>query len=910
MARQCARLALALQGLNRYNDKKMAERPNPEEILSQVQKEERAELSGKLKVFLGAAPGVGKTFSMLEAARLKQEEGLDVVVGVVETHGREETQERLAGLETLPRRKIFYHNVELHEFDLDAAISRAPALILVDELAHTNAPGSRHIKRWQDVQELLACGIDVYTTVNIGHLESLNDIVSQVTGVTIRETIPDSIIEKASSVELVDLPPEELIERLKDGKVYLSEQARIAEKNFFKIGNLTALRELALRMTAERVNAQVQARRGKEPDEKTWPTTEKLLVCVGPGPGSAKLVRTAKRMAAAFQAEWTAVFVDSARRVSSLAARNAAIDNLRLAEKLGAETITLTGMNVAEEIVSFARSKNMTKIIIGKNPRRSFKDYWKGPNLLDEVIRTSGEIEVCAVMGSSGVLAHPAALPSREKLSLVNYGLAFGIFLLCTGMSFLVYSRLSLINIVMIYLLGTVVVASRGDRWVSVWMSVLSVLAFDFFFVAPRFDFAVSDGQYILTFGIFLAVSLLISYLSVAIRRQAEIAQINERRSAALHGLSRRLTVAIGTENILAVAVPYLAEVFDGAVAVFLPDQKGNVVLNEWIPKAENIDSKELTIAQWAYDIGQAAGFGTQTLPFLDAIYLPLKGANALVGTLRLKPKEKNRLLIPEQLYLAEAFSNQIALALEVYRLQETTRQSQIEVESEKMRNSLLSSVSHDLRTPLAAIIGSASTLLEQDSFADVKEAKELIKNIYDSGLGLSRLVANLLHATQLEAGAIPLNLKKVSLEEILESAIHKLGAVLAGKALNMSIPGDFPLIPVDDVLFEQVFINLFDNAAKYSPADSPLDISAIVEGRECLVQIADRGPGLDPQEAEQIFDKFYRGAQAKQKMGTGLGLTICRAIVKAHGGKIWVENREGGGSAFKILIPLDASHA
>ncbi len=888
----------------------MPERPNPEEILSQVQQEENTELLGKLKVFLGAAPGVGKTFSMLEAARLKQEEGLDVVVGVVETHGREETQERLAGLEVLPRKKILYHNVELLEFDLDAAIRRAPALILVDELAHSNAPGSRHVKRWQDVQELLACGIDVYTTVNIGHLESLNDVVSQITGVRIRETIPDSIIEKAASVELVDLPPEELIERLQDGKVYLSDQARIAEKNFFKIGNLTALRELALRMTAERVNAQVQARRGKEPDGKTWPTTERILVCVGPGPGSAKLVRAGKRMAAALRAEWTAVFVDSAKRISSLTFRDAAIENLRLAEKLGAETITLTGIDVAEEIVSFARSKNVTKIIIGKNAKKSFKDYWKGQDLLDEVIRKSGEIEVCVAMGSSEGVVKKTAEEAREKLSLVNYGIAFGVFLLCTLVSFLVYAHLSLINIIMIYLLGTVVVAARGDRWVSIWMSVLSVLAFDFFFVSPRFNFAVSDGQYVLTFLIVLAVSLLISHLSSAIRRQAEIAQINERRTAALHGLSRRLAVALGTENILSVAVPYLAEVFDGSAAVFLPDSKGNLVLKEAAPKEEKADAKELTIAQWVYDIGQSAGFGTQTLPFLDAIYLPLKGSNALVGALRLKSKDKNRLLIPEQLFLLEAFSNQIALALEVYRLQETTRQSQIEIESEKMRNSLLSSVSHDLRTPLAAIIGSASTLLERDSWTDIKAAKNLIKNIYDSGLSLSRLVGNLLHATRLDAGAIPLNRRKVSLDEILESAIHKLEAVLAGKAFNIDIPKDFPLIPVDDVLFEQVFINLLDNAAKYAPADSPLDISASVEGGQCLIQIADRGPGLDPQEAEQIFDKFYRGSQAKQKVGTGLGLTICRAIVKAHGGKIWVENREGGGSVFKILIPLVESHA
>ena len=887
----------------------MPDRPNPEEILSQVQQEENAELLGKLKVFLGAAPGVGKTFSMLEAARLKQEEGLDVVVGVVETHGREETQERLAGLEVLPRKKILYHNVELPEFDLDAAIKRAPALILVDELAHSNAPGSRHVKRWQDVQELLACGIDVYTTVNIGHLESLNDVVSQITGITIRETIPDSIIEKAASVELVDLPPEELIERLKDGKVYFSDQARIAEKNFFKIGNLTALRELALRMTAERVNAQVQARRGQEPDGKTWPTTERILVCVGPGPGSAKLVRAAKRMAAALRAEWTAVFVDSARRISSPAFRDAAIENLRLAEKLGSETITLTGMDVAEEIVSFARSKNVTKIIIGKNAKKSFKDFWKGPDLLDEVIRKSEEIEVCVVMGSPEKTVKKTPEEAREKLSLVNYGIAFGIFILCTLVSFLVYAHLSLINIIMIYLLGTVVVASRGERWVSIWMSVLSVLAFDFFFVSPRFNFAASDGQYVLTFLIVLAVSLLISHLSSAIRRQADIAQINERRTAALHGLSRRLAVAIGIENILSVAVPYLTEVFDGSVAVFLPDSKGNLALREAAPKEEKADAKELTIAQWVYDIGQSAGFGTQTLPFLDAIYLPLKGANSSVGALRLKPKDKNRLLIPEQLFLVEAFSNQIALALEVYRLQDSARQSQIEIESEKMRNSLLSSVSHDLRTPLAAIIGSASTLLERDSWKDIKEAKDLIKNIYDSGLSLSRLVGNLLHATRLDAGAIPLNRRKVSLDEILESAIHKLESVLAGKAFNINIPKDFPLIPVDDVLFEQVFINLLDNAAKYSPADSPLDISASIEGEQCLIQIADRGPGLDPQEAEQIFDKFYRGSQAKQKVGTGLGLTICRAIVKAHGGKIWVENREGGGSVFKILIPLVEAH-
>ena len=875
-------------------------RPKPEAFLTQARLEEGRDARRRLKIFLGAAPGVGKTYSMLQAARIKKGEGADVVVGVAETHGRKETLALLDGLEALPRRELEHKGIKLGEFDLDGALARKPALILVDELAHSNAPGSRHAKRWQDVAELLDRGVDVYSTLNIQHLESLNDVVAQITGVTVRETVPDSVLEKAD-IELVDLPPEELLERLHEGKVYVPAQAARAIENFFRLSNLAALRELSLRATAEGVGAIVEEQRRRQAPEATWPTTERLLVCVGPGPYSGKLVRATKRMAARMKAEWLAVFVESDRRRLSPQARASAIENLRLAEELGAETLTLTAKDVVEGALDLAKQRNVTKIIIGKHVRPRWAEYFR-ESIVDELIRKSGDIDVYVITGEQGTPAPSltervsvAAPPAEYAVALAAVGLA-------TAVGFAISPFLSQTNLVMVYLLATLFVAARGHQGPAIAASLLGVLAFDFCFVAPRFTFQVSDTQYVFTFIVMFAVAMVITQLTVRIRSQAEAARLGAMRTAAMHALSRQLATTRGADAILEVAVRHIAQVFDSDVVALVPGQGGALTVRAASGEKRALEDKERSVAQWVFDLGQSAGLGTETLPVVDALYAPLIGGEGTVGVLRVRPRVRQRLLIPDQMLLLESFAHQVGLALEVDRLQDNARQAQIEAEKERLRSSLLSSVSHDLRTPLSAIIGSASSLL-QSAGALPEKARELLENIQDQGEWLARLVSNLIETTRLETGAARLRKEPGSIEEIVGSALGRLEKVIAGRKVTTRLPPDLPLVPMDGVLMEQVVSNLLENAARHTPPGTPIDVSARADGGQLTVEIADRGPGLGPDELERVFEKFYH---AKSSKGAGLGLAICRAILASHGGRIWAENRKDGGALFRFSLPVE----
>ncbi|MBW4696730.1 MAG: sensor histidine kinase KdpD [Aphanocapsa lilacina HA4352-LM1] len=873
-------------------------------LLAQLQREQAR---GKLKVFFGAAAGVGKTCAMLRSARELQAGGLDVVVGHVETHGRAETADLLAGLERLPPRIVEYRKARLTEFDLDATLVRRPQLVLVDELAHTNAPGLRHPKRWQDIEDLLAEGIDVFTTVNVQHLESLNDVVAQITGVAVRETVPDRLIEQADEVELIDLPPDDLIERLKEGKIYSREQAERALAHFFRKGNLIALRELALRRTAERVDAQMQDWRRRNAIADTWPAAERILVCVSPSPLARRLVRAARRMAAGLRAEWLVVYVETpATLAAGEAARGRVNATLRLAEQLGAQAVTLSGQDPVEEILAFARERNVSKIVVGKPARPRWKEVLFG-SVVDELVRRSGPIDVYVISGDAEE-QRPQPKPSLSPgVDWSAYGFCLAVVFVCTLCGWAVFGRLAPVNIAMVYLLGVVVVATRHGRGPATLASVLSVAAFDFFFVPPHFTFAVADTQYVVTFGVMLTVALLISGLTDRVRLQAQTARSRERRTAALYGLSRELAAARDLETLAGAAGQHIGTVVSCDVAVLLPGADGTLAS----PLAQTgffAPPNEQTTARWAYERGRAAGAHTDSLPGAGATYLPLVASRGTVGVLAVRAGEGIvRLADPEQFHLIETFASQTAAAIERVQLAEQADRARLQAETEAMRSALLSSVSHDLRTPLAVIAGMTSTLLAQtDPACDHQRAA--LQVVFGEAEHLNRLVGNLLEMTRLESGTLRVRKEWQPLEEVVGAAVRRVDAALADHPLTIALPPDLPLVPLDAVLIEQVLINLLENAARHTPAGTPVELSAhAADGQMIIVELADRGPGLPPGDSARLFEKFYRG-QHPDGRGTGLGLAIVRGIVEAHSGWIKAIDRPGGGALFRFGLPLGGS--
>jgi two-component system sensor histidine kinase KdpD len=879
-------------------------RPDPDLLIDHMRSKAERGREGKLKIFFGAAPGVGKTYAMLASTQQKRAEGLDVVIGLVETHGRKETEDLLAGLEVVPRHSIEYRGTTLGEFNIDAALGRKPALILVDELAHTNAPGSRHKHRWQDIYELLGAGISVYTTVNVQHIESLNDVVSQITGINVRETIPDFLLDRADEIELIDLPPEELLQRLKEGKVYVAEIAERARMNFFRRGNLLALRELALRRTAERVDAQMQDYRRIKGVKEVWPAAERIMVCIGANPRSIRLIRAAKRMAAGLRADWIAVYIEAptAVRPSESDLRHLA-DHMRLAESLGGETVTLSGHKASEEILNYARSRNVTKIIIGKPTHPRWKDKIFG-SLLDEVVRGSGDIDVYVITGDSGQIEpRLVAKPVSEKTSMRDWLLSLGIVAACTGIAELMFPYVSLVDLAMVYLLGIMIVASRSGKGPSLLATLLSVGFFDFFFVPPYYTFAVSNVKYLVTFVVMFIVAFVIGKLTLRIREQANAARLRERRTAALYNLSRELVHERGIEHLIAIAIKYIGEVFSSKVVVLLPDEKGNLIVPVSGEETFALDQRELSVAQWTYDHGRQAGLGTDTLPGAKALYLSLVTSSRTVGVMGILPDPSVEMFDQEQIHILESFANQTAIAIERAILAEEAQNALLKAETETLRNTLLSSVSHDLRTPLAAITGAASTLLQPDITLDAHNKKELVMTIYEEAEHLNEIIRNVLDMTRLESGAIAVRKEWQSIEEIIGVVLNRFSEKLKDHPLSISLSPDLPLVPFDALLIEQVLMNLLDNAVKYTPREAPLDLSASLKGNSLLVELADRGPGIPEGEEKRIFEKFVRGSATRG--GIGLGLAICHTIISAHGGDIWAENRPGGGTVFRFTLPI-----
>jgi len=875
-------------------------RPDPDALLASVKAEEIRAVRARLKIFFGAAPGVGKTYAMLQEAQRARADGDDVVIGVVETHGRPETEQVVAGLPAVARRVIDHRGVRLTELDLDAALARKPRRILVDELAHTNAPGSKHVKRWQDVLELLDAGIDVHTTVNVQHIESLSDVIQQITGVRVRETVPDLMFERADELELVDISPDELLARLAEGKVYVPEQAQRAVQNFFQKGNLLALRELALRRTAARVDADVLAYRKQHGISSLWPTADRILVCVGPSPGSERLIRATKRIAEGLHASWAAAHVELLGAPPLGDKDRERIEaHLRLAEALGGEVVRLAGRSVAGVLLDHARQTNVTRIVAGKPTHARWRDLLRG-SLLDSLIRGSGTIEVHVIAPLEGGGPPPASPIPREQPSATTYGWAVFAIAAATALGMVLASYATIAEITMLYLIA-ITLASLGGRGPSLVAASLAVAAFDFCFVPPRFTFAVTDLRYLMTFAVMFAAGLAISTLTTRLRGQERDALIRERHTAALLAFTRDITAALAPADVAAVTVERLEASFPVSASVLVPEPDGPdgrgtlAAVAGLMPLAP----QELGVVRWAFEHKQAAGRGTDTLPGAHILAVPLLSGDDAVGVIAVQAKQDPRRRGGAAVPLIESIARQAGLALGRVKFADQAREATLRARTEEMRNALLSAVSHDLRTPLAVITGAATTLRDDEDRLPRAARRELLSQIVDDARRLERVLANLLQLTRVESGLVP-SRELIPVEELIGAALTRMEGALGSWKVDLDVPSEL-VVPVDAVLFEQVLINLIDNALKHGAP--PLELRARRDGAMVVLDVIDHGPGVLPELRSTLFDKFVRASNAP---GAGLGLAVVRAIAFAHGGRASVENIAGGGARFRVEIPAE----
>jgi two-component system sensor histidine kinase KdpD len=887
-----------------------SDRRDPDQLLADVQREEARARRGRLRIFIGASAGVGKTYSMLEAARNARAAGTDVVVGYVEPHGRVETERLLDGLERLPFLEVRYRGITRREFDLDAALRRAPATVVVDELAHSNVadgePRQRHAKRWQDIEELLDAGINVWTTVNIQHLESLNDVVAGITGVRQQETIPDRIFDEADDVELIDLPPDDLLARLKAGKVYVADQVATATERFFRKPNLLALRELALRRTADRVDAAAREYAGQERTSRPWLARDRFLIAVAPDDQAEQLVRVGKRFADALDAEWLVVSVETPALLRlSERERNRRIDVLRLAESLGAETVTLDGRSAAEALIDYARLRNVTRIVVGESKRRSWR-AWLRRSTATELARRGRGFDVSIIAGRERATSPPRELPASgpTEIRWDRYWAALLISAACTAVAAVMYPYFELTNLVMVYLLGGTVAALRLGRGPASLAAFANVAAFDFCFVPPRFSFAVSDFQYLVTFAVMLVMTLVIASLVASVRAQTRVAGARERRTSLLYGMSRELAANRSFGNLSRVAIKHVAETFASQAVVLMPDSTGRLQHPTDPAVAGSLQGADLSVAQWVYDHGKPAGLGTDTLPAGPAQYLPLVGTRRTLGVLAVRPSQRRRLLLPEQRHLLETFAGQIALAIERSQLAEEAELARVAAETESIRNTLLASISHDLRTPLSVITGASSALIDPALALDRKAREQLVRSIDAKAREMSELISNVLDLMRFEAGEVRLRRDWQTIDDLVGMALARLDGRVGERTIDVTLPPELPPVYVDAPLVTQVLVNLLENALKHTPPGTRVTVTAEPDGRVVRVMVDDDGPGLPPGDPERLFAKFQRGREESNAGGAGLGLAICRAIVNAHGGEIAAQRRATGGARFLFTLP------
>ncbi len=891
-------------------------RPDPDALLAHAQAEEKRQARGSLKIFLGYVAGVGKTYAMLDAAHQAKTDGIDVVVGYVETHGRGETEALLRQLEVVPRKRIEHRGLSLEEMDIDAVLARKPALILVDELAHTNVPGSRHPKRFQDVEELLAAGIGVYTTLNIQHLESMKDIVAQVTGVVVRETVPDRIIDEAAEIKLIDLPPEDLLQRLDEGKVYVPEQAAQAIRKFFRKGNLTALRGIALRRTAERVDDQMRAYMETRAIPGPWPAAERLLVCISSNPLSERLVRNGRRLADELNAEWFVLHVEGAEPDGlSPVQRDQIVRTLQLAESLGAQIHAVPGHSMAQTAIDFARKHNVTKIIVGKPVRAPWMELLRG-SIVDQLVRHTGSIDVYVISGSGDNAAKQWRSWARLSVRWQGYLQSAALVAIATLLNVPISRVISPVNLVMPYLAAVVIAAVYVGRGPATFAAILSVLCFDFFLVPPHLTFAVSDTEYLLTFLGLFVVGVVISTLAARVRRQAEAAAVREAQTAALYAFSRDLASALSLEQIVSTIAVHLCQNFGREAVVLLPKGDGLEVVrpkeepahhadHSPLDPATALEDDEMAVAMWSFQHGLPAGRGTDTLPASSRGYLPLKTARDVVGVLGVRPPDLTEHLTPDQWRLMEVFASQAALAIERNRLAEQARQTQLLQAAERLQTALLNSISHDLRTPLVSITGALSSLSDDQAALDDETRSSLVDTAREEAERLNQLVGNLLDMTRIDSGALSIRRETYEAQDVIGAALDRMGDRLRGRLVNLDVAPDLPMAPMDFVLIVQVLVNLLDNAVKYSPEGTPIDVQARLLQDFLELSVADRGVGIPPSDLVHVFDKFYRVQRPGNVGGTGLGLSICKGIVEAHAGQIHARNRSGGGTVIRLTLPL-----
>src|SRR5262245_18148983 len=882
-------------------------RPSPEALLAAAKQESR----GRLKIFLGAAPGVGKTYEMLLSAQARRRDGVDVVVGVVEAHGRRETEVLLEGLEVIPRQQVDYKGHLLAEMDLDAILRRRPRLVLVDELAHTNAPGSRHPKRYLDVEELIAAGIDVFTTLNIQHVESLNDIVARITRIRVRETVPDSILDQADDIEVIDISPEDLIKRLREGKVYVPRQAERAIRHYFSQGNLTALRELALRRTAQRVDEQLLSHMRAHAIPGPWAAGERILVCVSEAPDTAGLIRYGRRVAGRLQVPWTAIYVETARtqRLTD-AERDRIADFLRLAERLGAATITIPGRNIAEEVVEYATANNITQIVIGKSSRSRWFEMVHG-SVVHELVRKTGQISVHVISADESEPLPPKSVqtrPEAKPFRIEPYLGSAGTVAVALGIGLLLNQFIAVQSISLVFLAGVLASAIAWGLWPSMFAAVVSMLAYNFFFLPPLYTFTIADPENVLALFFFLIVAVIVSNLTARSRSQIVTARSRAKTTAELYAFSRKVAGIGVIDDLLWATAFQISSMLSVRTVLLLPakDGEGLDVVSGYPPE-EQLDSADIAAARWTWEHNRAAGRGADTLPGGKRLFLPLRTGSGSVGVIGIDRDAPGPLLTPDERRLLDALCDQAAVAIERISLAKGLDEARVLAETERLRSALLTSISHDLRTPLASILGTVSSLRSYPEKYSKADREELFATLQDEAERLSRFVANLLDMTRLESGAIELNLELMDVAEIIGAALQRAGNILAGHHVEVEIEPGLPMLRLDAVLFEQVLFNLLDNAAKYSPAGSRIDIRATRDGELVEIEIVDEGPGIPPGDFERIFDKFYRvRAQDRRRAGTGLGLAICRGFVEALGGWIVARNRrDRSGAVLTIRMPV-----
>ncbi|MGZ8409110.1 MAG: ATP-binding protein [Hyphomicrobium sp.] len=879
-------------------------RPSPEALLERAQHETK----GRLKIFFGAAPGVGKTYEMLLAARARRAAGVDVVAGVVETHGRKETEALLADLEVIPRRTVEYKDRYLTEMDLDALLTRRPEIAIVDELAHTNAPGSRHPKRYLDVIELLEAGIDVYTTLNIQHVESLNDVVAQITRIRVRETVPDSIVDRADEIELVDITPEELIDRLQAGKVYVPDTAQRAIRHYFSPGNLTALRELALRRTAQRVDEQLLSHMQAHAIRGPWAAGARVLVCVSEDPRSPGLVRHARRLADHLHAPWTALYVETSRhhRLTD-AERDRVTDCLRLADRLGGQALTHPGADTASEVLAYAQANNITHIVVGKSSRSRWFEMLHG-SVVHDLVRHAGNISVLVMAGDDEEPVHEKATKIRERTKPLNpipYAMASGIMLIAVGAGVILQQFLHITSVALLLLSAVVLVAARQGLWPSLFASGIAFLAFNFIFVEPLYTFTIAHPENVVALFFFLISSVFVSNLAAQTRAEVLIARRRARIAAELYSFSQKLAGIIDLDDLLWATTYQIALMLKVRVVLLLPEGD-QVIVRAGFPPEDELDDADLAAARWSWEHDEPAGRSAETLPGGKRLFLPLRTGRGAVGIIGIDRDEPGPLFSPEERRLLEALLDQAAVAIERIHLANDADRAQVVAQTQRLHSALLSSISHDLRTPLASILGAVTSLRSYGDSYDPASRDELIGTIEEEAERLNRFVANLLDVTRLEVGRLDVRKELNDVEEIVGSALQRAGKVLADHRLEVDLSSDLPMLSLDGVLLEQAIFNLLDNAAKYAPAGSTVSVRAYRQDEQTVIEVSDEGPGIPLDDLEHIFDKFYRIATADRKRaGTGLGLSISRGFVETMGGQLRASNRtDRSGTVFTITFP------